>query len=169
MKRFFSFGGNTSLVFHQNHLIYSRQSVCRLFHFFSSAVVVLPPFGESPLMTLTSILKILELLCTGASDFQVISLQHSITAIIYLHSINIFSHLLQEHDGETLSLRKLTWCISPDVELFTKNNSSSCVILSFKISSVNGIFCIQHEPQRFLVYCEAKDDHTGKNHIIDID
>ena len=40
--------------------------------FFSSAVVVLLPFGESPLMILTSILKKLELLYAGASDSQVI-------------------------------------------------------------------------------------------------
>ena len=29
----FVFLGNTSLVFHQNRLIYCRQHVCRLFHF----------------------------------------------------------------------------------------------------------------------------------------
>ena len=60
--------------------------------FFSSAVVVLLLFGESPLMTSTYIFKKLEFLYAGASDSQIIliSLQHRVIAIIRLHSIKIF-------------------------------------------------------------------------------
>ena len=104
----------------------------------------------------------------GANDSQVISLQLGITAIIWVHSINFFPQTQQEHDGKTSSPTKLTWSVSPDVEFFTKNNSSSNVILSFEICSVNNIFCIQHEPQIFLVYCEAKNNQAGKDYMTDI-
>ena len=43
------------------------------------------PFGESPLMTLTSILENVELLNVGPNDSQVIYLQHDIPVIICLH------------------------------------------------------------------------------------
>ena len=51
------------------------------------------PFGESPLMTLTSILENVELLNVRANDSEVISLQHGITVIICLHRGSTISEL----------------------------------------------------------------------------
>ena len=85
------FLGNTSLLFHQNCLDTWSATCMSSIPFFSSAVIVLLPFGESPLMTLTSILKNFELLYAGKNDSKVISLQHGIKAIICLHNINFFS------------------------------------------------------------------------------
>ena len=115
--------------------------------FFSSAVVVLLLFGD----TSTSILKKLEFLCAGASDSQVICLQHRITAMTRL-------------------LRYQNW------------NGTFLLMLSFlpKIIHLPVLFChlkylqlkisfVYNEPQTFLVYCEAKDNHAGKDYLIDID
>ena len=62
------------------------------------------------------------------------------------------------------------YIISPDVKLFTKNNSSSCLILSFKISPANDIFRIQWATNLLgLFWSQGWSRREGLYVMIDID
>ena len=168
MKPFLSFLGNTSLVFHQNHQIYCRQHVCRLFIFLKC--------GSS----FTSIWWI---------SFDEIN--------IYFEKVGIFIRWSNWFPGYIFITshnchHMLTFCLN----FFSNRNKNMMVrlrrygnwygtfllMLSFspKITHLPVLFChskyllltisfVYNGPQTFLVYCEAKDNHAEMDYMIDVD